>query len=427
MHFSRREFVRDAAAFAGTLTMGTPALLGQAKARPKVVVIGGGAGGATAAKYVTLDCKGAVDVTLIEEVPSYQTCFFSNHYLGGLRSYESLVHSYDKLASTHGLTLVRQRAAAIDRDKRQVVLADGTRLPYDRLVVSPGIDLNYDAIPGWGREAEEQMPHAFKAGRQTQILKARLDAVPDGGLIVIVAPPNPSRCPPAPYERASMMAHALKSSGRGAAKIIIVDPKPRFTKMALFLDGWEKRYRGMIEWLAPDIHEGVKQVDLKANTVVTGFETYNAALVNIIPAQMAGQIARDAQLADASGFCPIDAASMRSALDSAIYVLGDACISGDMPKAAFAANGQAKVAAMAICAELTGGGQPLMAHYANTCWSLIAPEDCVKLSGQYEPVQGKIAEVNTTISQLDEPASVRAANLHEAQGWYTAITEDMFG
>jgi sulfide dehydrogenase [flavocytochrome c] flavoprotein chain len=293
-------------------------------------------------------------------------------------------------------------------------------------VVSPGIDLDYDAIPGWGRDAEELIPHAFKPGRQMQILKARLDAVPDGGLIVLLPPPNPSRCPPAPYERASMMAHALKSSGRGAAKIVIVDPKPRFTKMALFLDGWDRHYKGMIEWLAPDIHEGVKEVDPKTSTVVTGFETYNAALVNLIPAQKAGVIAHNAKLTDASGFCPIDAESMRSILDPAIFVLGDSCASGDMPKAAFAANGQAKVAAAAICTELASAPK-LPAHYANTCWSLLAPGDCVKLSGRYEPGDGKIKEVETVISRLDETADTRTGSEREAQSWYAAITEEMFG
>lgn len=424
MRSSRRDFVRGAAALAGAVAFASPALAGQDKARPKVVVIGGGAGGATAAKYIALDSRGAVDVLLIEEAANYQTCFFSNHYLGGLRSFETLVHSYDKLPA-HGVTLVRQRANAIDRERKQVVLADGKRLDYDRLVVSPGIELVYDAIPGWGREAEDQIPHAFKPGRQMQILKSRLDAVPDGGLIVILPPPNPSRCPPAPYERASMMAHALKSSGRGAAKIIIVDPKPRFTKMALFLDGWDRHYKGMIEWLAPDIHEGVSQVDPNTNTVVTGFETYNAALVNLIPAQKAGMIAQDAQLTDASGFCPIDPESMRSAVDPAIFVLGDSCISGDMPKAAFAANAQAKVAAAAICAELISGPK-LTAHYANTCWSLLAPGDCVKLSGRYEAADGKIKEAETTISRLDETPDTRAASEREAQGWYTAIVDDMF-
>ncbi len=198
----------------------------------------------------------------------------------------------------------------IDRDKKEVVLAGGRKVAYDRLVVSPGIDLKYDSVPGWSQAAEQTMPHAWKPGAQTLLLKKRLDAVPNGGVIVMIAPPNPYRCPPGPYERVSMMAHALKTARKDRCKIFVIDPKESFSKQALFQEGWEKHYKGMVEWLGPKVHDGLKSVDPKTNTVVTGFETYkNAALVNVIPAQMAGEIARDAGLANASGFCAIDPAS----------------------------------------------------------------------------------------------------------------------
>lgn len=424
MQTTRRQFIGGSAAFLGAVSLAAPAVLGQGK--PRVVVIGGGAGGATAAKYIARDSKGSIDVTLVEEGRSYQTCFFSNLYLGGFRAYDSIVHGYDTLASAYGVRLAHLRAVRIDRDRREVELADGSRLGYDRLVVSPGIDLKYDSVPGWGREHEEAMPHAWKPGRQTQLLKARLDAVPDGGLIVMVAPPNPYRCPPGPYERVSMMAHQLKSTGRTKSKIIVVDPKERFSKMGLFQEGWEKHYPGMVEWLAPGVHDGLKSVDPKTNKVVTGFETYEAALVNVIPAQMAGQIARDAGLAPAGGYCAIDPASMKSTADPTIFVLGDACIAGDMPKSAFSANSQAKVAAMTIRAELTDA-KAFPARYANTCWSLIDTDDCVKVGGRYEPTPEKIKEIEGFVSKTGESADLRKQTYEESLGWYAGITADMFG
>jgi NADPH-dependent 2,4-dienoyl-CoA reductase/sulfur reductase-like enzyme len=409
-------------AFFGAVALGAPTVLAQA--RPRVVVIGGGAGGATAAKYVAKDQSG-IDVTLVEPLTRYQTCFHSNLFLGGFRSYDSITHGYDKLAA-HGVKLVHQMAASIDRQGKGVTLADGSRLAYDRLVVSPGIDLKYDSVPGWGQEHEEAMPHAWKPGRQTQLLKTRLDAVPNGGVIVMIAPPNPYRCPPGPYERVSMMAHALKASGRTNCKIFIIDPKETFSKQGVFQEGWEKHYPGMIEWLEPKIHEGVKSVDPKTNTVVTGFETYtNAALVNVIPAQMAGKIARDAGLANQSGFCPIDPASMKSAMDPNVYVLGDASIAGDMPKSGFSANSQAKVAAMTIRGELANA-RTFPARYTNTCWSLIETDDAVKVGGSYEPKDGKIAATQTFVSQKGESAELRKKTQEENMGWYAGITADIF-
>jgi NADPH-dependent 2,4-dienoyl-CoA reductase/sulfur reductase-like enzyme len=424
MRFSRRQVLGGGAAAIGLSTFGAPAVLGQAKT--KVVVIGGGPGGATAAKYIARDAQGAIEVTLVEPVKQFVTCFHSNLYLGGFRSLGSITHSYDTLASAHGVKLAHQMAASIDREKRQVKLADGLTLAYDRLVVSPGIDLKYDSVPGWGEADEEALPHAWKPGKQTEILKARLDQVPDGGLIIMLAPPNPYRCPPGPYERVSMMAHVLKKAGKAKSKIIVLDPKENFSKQGLFQEGWEKHYPGMVEWINAKIYDGLKSVDPKTNSVVTGFETYkNAALINVIPAQMAGKIARDAGLANASGFCPIDPASMKSAQDPNIYVLGDACIAGDMPKSAFSANSQAKVAALMIRGELTGA-QTFPARYTNTCWSLINTDDTVKVGGRYEAKDGKITAVETFVSKTGETAELRKQTQVENMGWYSGIIADVF-
>ncbi|MET3891974.1 sulfide dehydrogenase [flavocytochrome c] flavoprotein subunit [Bosea sp. OAE506] len=425
MTIDRRAFALAGLSGAATLALGAPAILGQAK--PRVVVIGGGAGGATAARYLARDSQGAIAVTLVEENETYQTCFHSNLYVGGFKRYDEIVHRYDTLAQAPGIAIARTRATRIDRDAKEVLLSTGQRLPYDRLVVSPGIDLKYDSVPGWSQEAEEAMPHGWKPGRQTQLVKERLDAVPDGGLIVMIAPPNPYRCPPGPYERASMFAHVLKTAGKTGSRIIILDPKESFSKQAAFQADWEKRYGGMIEWLGPRVHDGIRSVDPKTGTVVTGFETYrDCAFVNVIPAQMAGEIARSAGLAPAGGYCTIDPATMKSVVDPAIFVLGDACTAGDMPKSAFSANSQAKVAAMVIRGELTGA-RTFPARYVNTCWSMVGPDDTIKVGGRYEPRDGRITATETFVSQPNESEALRRDNQAENIGWYAAITADMFG
>jgi sulfide dehydrogenase [flavocytochrome c] flavoprotein chain len=419
MTINRRQFSAGLVA-AGIIAM--PGVL-RAQAKPRLVVIGGGPGGATVAKYVARDSQGAIDVTMVEPLEKFITCFHSNLYLGDIRSYDSLIHAY-KL-DAYGVKHVRQMATAIDRDNKEVRLADGSKLAYDRLVVSPGIDIKFDAVPGYSEAAAEKMPHGYKPGAQTLLLKKQLDALEDGSTIVMIAPPNPYRCPPGPYERVSAMAKVLKGKGHTKSKIIVIDPKDKFSKMALFQEGWQKHYPGMVEWMDPKMHGGVKAVDPSAMTVTTDFETIKAAMVNVIPAQMAGKIARDANLANESGYCPIDAANMKSAIDPNIYVLGDAAIAGAMPKSAFAANSQAKVVAMAVRGELTNS-RTFPARYANTCWSLIAKDDTVKIGGRYEPKDGKIAEVEGFVSKIGEDAGIRLQTSEENMGWYAGITADIF-
>ena len=304
-------------------------------------------------------------------------------------------------------------------------MADGSKIPYDRLVVSPGIDLIWDSVPGYSEEAAEIAPHAWKAGPQTQLLKAKLDAIENGQQIVMVAPPNPYRCPPGPYERVSMMAHVLKSKGVDA-KIIIIDPKDKFSKQGLFQEGWQKHYTGMVEWYGPDVHGGIKGIDVNAGTVQTDLDTFKGALLNVIPAQRAGRIAQEAGLTNDSGFCPIDAGSMRSTADENIFVIGDASIAGAMPKSGFSANSQAKVAAMNVRGDLLKS-KVFPAKYSNTCWSLIETDDGVKVGAQYAPAEGKIAATTTFISQTGEDAALRKATYEESVGWYAGITADMFG
>ncbi|MFN0263065.1 FCSD flavin-binding domain-containing protein [Tepidamorphus sp. 3E244] len=421
---SRRRFAQFTLGTAA-FTLAVPHVL-RAQGKPKVVIIGGGAGGATAARYIAKDSEGAIDVTLIENSKMFTTCFFSNLYIGGMRTFESITHSYEKLASDYGITVVHQMANSVDRDAKEVTLADGSKVPYDRLIVSPGIDLIYDSVEGYSEEGAQIAPHAWKAGEQTKILKEKLDAVENGQQIVMLAPPNPYRCPPGPYERVSMMAHVLKEKGHTDSRIIVLDPKEKFSKQALFQEGWAKYYPGMVEWLGPDVHGGIKGVDVNAGAVETDFDTFSGALLNVIPAQKAGFIATDAGLANDSGFCPIDPYSMRSAMDENVYVIGDASIAGDMPKSGFSANSQAKVAAMAVRADLTDS-KMFPARYANTCWSLIENEDAVKVGAQYQATDEKIASTSTFVSQTGESEEVREKTAEEAVGWYAGITADMFG
>ena len=409
---------------AGAATLAMPAYL-RSQGKPKVVVIGGGAGGATAARYIAKDSEGAIDVTLIDESNKYTTCFFSNLYLGGYRDFNSITHGYDKLESNYGIKKVTGRAKSVDRAAKTVTMEDGSTIPYDRLVIAPGIDFVWDSVNGYSEEASKVAPHAWKAGPQTELLKSKLDAVENGQTIIMVAPPNPYRCPPGPYERVSMMAHVLKSKGVDA-KIIVLDPKEKFSKQGLFQEGWEKHYPGMVEWYGPDVHGGIKSVDVAAGTVETDLDTFKGDLLNIIPAQKAGMIAAAAGLTDDSGFCPIDATSMRSTVDENIFVIGDASIAGAMPKSGFSANSQAKVAAMNIRGELISS-KVFPAKYSNTCWSLIETDDGVKVGAQYAPSEGKIASTSSFISQTGEDAAVRKATYEESIGWYAGITADMFG
>ncbi|MEQ8860922.1 MAG: FCSD flavin-binding domain-containing protein [Pseudomonadales bacterium] len=426
---TRRQFVRRAAA-AAALGLATAACTGApmlSRSKPRIVVVGGGVGGTSVVRRLAADHPGALDIVLLEPDRTYTTCFYSNLFVGDLRELEVLQFDYGRVAALPGVRVVHERAAAIDVAARQVLLGDGTAFPYDRLVLSPGIDLDYDSVPGWSREAARIMPHAWRAGPQTALLKRQLDAVPDGGLIVMLAPPNPYRCPPGPYERVSMMARALTESGRTQTRIVIVDPKRNFSKQPLFQQGWERHYPGMIEWLSPMIHGGVQQVDPATMTVETGFETYrNADLVNVIPRQTAGAIAVAAGLTGEDDYCPIDPATMHSTLDPYVFVLGDSCIAGDMPKSAFSAHSQAQVVAAGIAHELLDAA-PVRATYRNRCWSLIADADSVFVGGWYQPADGRISQTESEISALEDSGAQRQTNYADSAAWYLGLTSELYG
>ncbi|TCP42440.1 NAD(P)/FAD-dependent oxidoreductase [Rhodovulum marinum] len=421
MTLNRRSFLGTGLAVGAALS--APRVIGQA--RPRVVIVGGGAGGATAARYIAKDSAGAIDVTLIEPTRTYYTCFFSNLYIGGFRDFASIGHSYGTLASGYGVNVVHDWVVGVDRDARTVTTAGGHSMSYDKLIVSPGIDFVDGAVPGWDISAQNKMPHSWKAGSQTQLLKAQIEAMPEGGRFCMVAPPNPYRCPPGPYERISMVAHVLKASNP-TAKILIVDPKESFSKQALFEEGWQKHYPGMVERIGPDF--GGANVSVNPDTMEVDIDgsVEKVDVCNVIPAQKAGHIAEAMGLTDDSGFCPIVPATMQSRVDENVYVLGDATIAGDMPKSGFSANSHAKVAAMQVRAALTGS-RAFPAKYSNTCWSLIDTDDGVKVGASYAPTDEKIAKVDGFVSQTGEDAALRKATYEESLGWYAGITTDMFG
>lgn len=423
MSLSRRTILKGTAA--GAALAAAPMIMGAGHGKPKVLVIGGGAGGATVARYIAKDSKGAVDVTLIEPTRTYYTCFFSNLYLGGFRSMESLGHAYGALASGFGVNVVHDWAVGVDRNKKTVALAGGGSLPYDRLVLSPGIDFVDGSVPGWDLAAQNHMPHAYKAGSQTELLRAQIEGMREGGVFVMVAPPNPYRCPPGPYERVSMVAHVLKQKNP-TAKILIFDPKPKFSKQGLFQEGWERHYPGMVDWLDAGFTGPLEEVRPGSMEVVVGGETTKADVVNVIPAMKAGRIAELAGITNDKGWAPVVPATMQSRMDESIHVLGDATHQGDMPKSAFSANSQAKVAANAIRGALTGS-KVFPAKFSNTCWSLIETDDGVKVGASYEATEEKIVKTSGFISQTGESTDLRKQTYEESLGWYAGITTDMFG
>jgi sulfide dehydrogenase [flavocytochrome c] flavoprotein chain len=426
---NRREFVRLTGVLAVAAT--TPGLLTKAaiaKGGGKVVIVGGGAGGATVARVLKSEAP-QLDVTLVETQPIYTTCFNSNHYFGGFRTFASLQHSYDGLRKL-GVTVASDWANDIDTTKKTVTLKGGTTLPYDRLVLSPGIDFKYEALAGYSREAAEVMPHAWKAGPQTELLMRQLEALEDGGTVVMAVPGNPYRCPPGPYERACMIGYFLKTK-KPKSKLVIFDAKKTFSKQPAFEEAFAKYYEGIIDLnLTNEIDDfQVVRVDPATKEVFTKSGTsLKADVANIIPPQKAGEIAFKAGCTEGD-WCPVKPDTFASAKVKDVYVLGDSAISAEMPKSAFSANSQGKVVAADILAELAGA-EHFPARLRNTCWSLIAPEDSIKIGANYAPAEkdGKafLAPSEPFVSQKGETAEVRKANYVESLAWYHAIIADAF-
>jgi NADPH-dependent 2,4-dienoyl-CoA reductase/sulfur reductase-like enzyme len=420
---SRRDLLAAAAAAGSCATLPLPALAQGTGAR--VVVIGGGFAGATCARFLKR-IEPRLVVTLVEASPVFVACPLSNSVIAGLRDMQAQQFTLDKLAND-GVALTRAPASAIDVQTRVVMLTNGARVSYDRLVLAPGIDMNWDGLPGYNEAAAERMPHAWKAGEQTLLLRRQLEAMEDGGTVIISAPANPFRCPPGPYERASLIAYYLKTR-KPKSKLIILDAKDAFSMQRLFQNAWKELYPGILEWVSLSAGGKVTSVDAAKKTLVTESGTHKASVANVIPPQKAGRIAEAAGVTDRSGWCPVEPVAFESKQQPNIHVIGDAAIMGAMLKSAFSANAQAKVCAAAI-ARLLAGKKPEQPKLINTCYSLVAPEYGISIAGVYHAADGQLREIEGSggVSPLDAPSSTRALEASLANGWFKTITEEAFG
>jgi len=392
----------------------------------RVVVVGAGFGGATCARYLRRLAP-ELDVTLVERGTRFVTCPFSNLVVAGLRDPGTITHGFEGLRR-EGVTVVEAEAVALDPDGATVRLAGGGSLPYERLVLSPGIDLKWNAIEGYDEAAAAHMPHAWKAGAQTALLRRQLEAMEDGGLVVIAVPESPYRCPPGPYERASLVADYLNRE-KPRSKVLVLDAKDGFSKQGLFREGWERLYPGLVEWVGFSGGGNVVAVSPGAMEVRTDFESFRADVANIIPPQRAARLVDTAGLAAGGDWCEVDQRTFESAVVPNIHLLGDAILAGAMPKSGFSANSQAKVCARAIAALLREQ-EPPEPVYINTCYSLLAADYGISVAAVYRLDQeGEIAPVPGSggVSPADAPLDFRRAEAEYARGWYASITADMYG
>jgi NADPH-dependent 2,4-dienoyl-CoA reductase/sulfur reductase-like enzyme len=417
-HPSRRQFLKAAGKAAALLPL--PALAQGSSGR--VVVIGGGFAGATCARFVKrMDPR--VTVTLVEASQTFTACPFSNSVIAGLRDLTAQQFGYDKTAAS-GVAINFATATAVDTQARMVTLSDGVRLGYDRLVTAPGVDIRWDSLPGYTEAAAERMPHAWKAGPQTLLLRNQLEAMADGGTVIISAPANPFRCPPGPYERASLIAYYLKTK-KPKSKLIVLDAKDAFSKQGLFQNAWKELYPNL-EWVPLSKGGKVNAVDVGAMMLITDFDRYRGDVVNVIPPQKAGRIAEVAGVTNNTGWCPINPETFESTLQPGIHVIGDATIAGAMPKSAFAANAQAKVCAAAVV-KLLAGQKPDETRLINTCYSLAAPDYGISIANVYRPKDGVLVDAGGGVSPANAPASFRAQEAMFANGWFKTITGEVFG
>jgi sulfide dehydrogenase [flavocytochrome c] flavoprotein chain len=428
-HISRRKFIQMAGA--GGLLAGFPyAASWGSQPKARVVVVGGGTGGAIAARYVkALDPS--IDVTIVEANPRYTTCFMSNWVLAEMRDLDSLTHGYENVIA-RGINVIIDPVTRIDTAGQKVLTQGGQSIPYDRVIVAPGIDFKWDTIEGYGPDAAEIMPHAWKAGPQTVILQERLAAMPDGGVVGIVAPPNPFRCPPGPYERAALIAYYLQRH-KPKSKIVIYDAKDAFSKQGLFQAGWARHYGDMIEWVGGFAGGKILRVDPEAMTLHTEFDDFEVDVANVIPAQQAGRVAIDSGLTDASGWCPVDFRDLQSTIAKNVHVIGDAMVSSALPKSGYVAASTAKVAAVAVVDHINGR-EPGTPAFFNTCYSLLTPEHSISVSGVYkvavnEAGQQVVAGVGSSVAVSPAGAddAFQAREARYAASWYDNLVDQGFG
>jgi NADPH-dependent 2,4-dienoyl-CoA reductase/sulfur reductase-like enzyme len=418
---ARRQFLKTSMA-AASAAMASPAVRAQ-NAGPRVVVLGGGFGGVSCAHALR---KAGLAVTLVEQNSTYTASPMSNSVIAGLRALREQEFSYDRLAHD-GIAVALAAATKIDPHARTATLADGRTLAYDRLVLSPGIDFRWNAIQGYDEAAAALIPHAYRGGEQIALLRRQLEAMDDGGIVVIAAPVNPARCPPAPYERAGLIAYYLKTK-KPRSKVIVLDAKDSFTMQKQFEEAWTALYPGKVEWVSVSSGGALTSVDAKTRTLATDFDKYEAAVANVIPPQRAGRLAELAGVADRTGWCPVDPVTFESKLVPGIHVIGDAAIAGAMPRSAAAATSQASICAAAIAARFAGKTPPAPT-LTSICFSLLAPDYAISQRGTYRVVDGQYNESDPGIivSPLAAARDVRRGEAKDAAAWYADTTAGVFG
>ena len=380
---------------------------------PKVVVVGGGYGGATAAKYVRMWSDYGIEVTLIEPNANFVSCPISNLVIGGSKTMADITMSYDNLVKRHGVKLIKDFVTQVDPDKRLVKLSDGTEVSYDRLILSPGVDFMFDALPGLNKpDAQQKVLHAWKAGAQTVALRKQLEAMPDGGVYALAIPLAPYRCPPGPYERACQVADYF-SQHKPKSKVLILDANDDVTsKGPLFKKAWAERYKGIVEYRSKH-----NTVDVDANTNTLKFEfndDVKANVLNVIPPMRAGEIAVKSGLATSNKrWCEVDFLSFESKAAKNIHVLGDAIqIAPAMPKSGHMANQHGKTCAAAVVALLTGKEPNKLPIYNNTCYSFVSASEVVHVAS----VHAYDADKKTMLTVPGSGGVSSAAN--ELEGMY---------
>ena len=418
----RRTVLQTLLLGAGSAAFAVPSM---AQARARIVIVGGGFGGASAAQMLKTLLPSA-SITLIEPNSIYTACPFSNLVIGGLRDLSQQAFSYDGLKA-RGVDVIADSAVDIDPTAQTVTLQGGSELAYDRLILSPGVDIRWGALEGYTPEAAETLPHAWKAGPQTQLLRDKLVALEDGETVIMTVPPAPYRCPPGPYERASMIAHYLKAN-KPRSKLIVLDAKDQFSKMALFQEAWAEHYPDHLEWRGAIDDGRISRVDPTSGTVFTDFDEISAAVINVIPPQKAAEIADRAGVTDATGWCPIDPVSWESRRQPNIHVIGDATIAAPMPKSAFSANLQAKICAVGV-ARLLSDLSPEPTVLANTCYSYTTPDEAISIAGVYTNQDGQLASISGGggVSSMAADKAVRSAEAAQAAHWFETITSEAFG
>ena len=395
------------------------------KNKKRVVIVGGGFGGATAAKYLK-KFSSNTEVILIEQNKDYYTCPFSNTVIAGINKIEYIKHNYKTLEKKYKIIVMHEKVKKVDGTINSVILENGEIIPYTKAIVAPGIDFKYEN--GYVEGSELFAPHAYKAGAQTSLLREQLENMKDGGTFVMVAPKDPFRCPPGPYERVSLVAHYLKTN-KPNSKIIILDQKNKFSKQALFQEGWENLYANMIEWRSAEFGGKVISVDPKNKIVKTEDEEVIADVLNYIPDQKAGKLAFDSGLTEGD-WCPINTKTFESKLVKDIYVIGDAAIAAPMPKSGFSANSQGKIVALQISRSLKNMPNVNPAKLANTCYSLVSPTYAISIAAVYEALEDKIVDLKDLgaggLSPANAEASFRAQEAQYAVAWYKNQMGDVF-